>query len=100
MKITVHIHPITAACVLEREDGPQRIAGIVGAALGVLRKHGTRVAYAPLAVSGDIACAMSVRRNAGGAVIELDAPGTDLPGRGVVIERDFPRTDRRAVRRA
>lgn len=87
MQISIHIHPSTALALEEGHDAPREIAGVVAHALRTMRSHGKRIAYAPVVVSGDLSCAMSVRSSFKGVVIEIDAPGTDLPGRDVVIER-------------
>lgn len=90
MQVSIHIHPHTALALDEGPDGPVRIAGVVAHALRTLRRHGKRIAYAPVVVSGDLSCAMSVRSGFRGVVIEIDAPGTALPRRGLVIERAAP----------
>lgn len=98
MQVSIHIHPHTATALDEGPDGPVKIAGVVAHALRTMRSHGKRIAYAPVVLSGELSCAMSVRSGFKGVVIEIDAPGTSLPGRDVVIERLRPPSPRRPRR--
>ena len=55
-----------------------------------------RIAYAPAILPDGLGCAMSVHVGLLGMVVEVDRPGTLIPGRGVVPERDAaPRRARR-----
>lgn len=53
-----------------------------------VQSHGNRIAYAPAVLPDGLFCAMSVRVGLRGMVVEVDRPGTLIPGRGVVVERD------------
>jgi len=95
-QVTIHIHPETAGPLLAAgEDGARRLAAALRRAVGVYQGHGREVAYAPILLGDGTGCAMSVRGTRSGIVVELDAPGTLLPGRGVVRDVRPTRPPRR-----
>jgi hypothetical protein len=55
-----------------------------------VQSHGNRIAYAPAVLPDGLFCAMSVHVGLRGMVVEVGRPGTLIPGRGVVAERDEP----------
>lgn len=96
MKLSIHVHPATAAAVMaDAVHGPRHLGIAVREALQTSIQHGRRVAYAPLLIAGEFACAMSVHTTFHGVVVEIDAPGTRLPHRDVVKERNRPQPPKR-----
>ncbi len=84
-QVTIHIHPETAAPLLEAgEAGARELSAAVRAAVRILQAGGRDVAYAPLVLADGRGCAVSVTPRRFSVVVEIDAPGTLLPGRGLV----------------
>jgi hypothetical protein len=101
-EISIHIHPILADRLLaDRDHGPRVAASLARQAIEVVQASGRRIAYAPVALPGVGGCAMSAHGGARGVVVVIDPPGTAIPGRGVVVERersDAPRRGRQPAR--
>ena len=94
--ITIHLHAELADRLLaDRVEGPRALAILARQALRVVQASGPRIAYAPVDLPDGPGCAMSAHGGARGVVVTIDPPGTAIPGRGVVIERE-----REAPRRA
>ncbi len=89
-EITIRLHPDLADRILAAgPEGGAKLASLWRQAERAVRAHGGRIAYAPAVLPGGIGCAMSVRSGFRGVVVEVDRPGTLIPGRGVVAERPF-----------
>ena len=84
-QVTIHIHAETAAPLLAAGDkGVRRLSDAVRDALRLLQAGGKDVAYAPLRLADGRGCAVSVTPRRFSVLVEIDAPGTLIPGRGVV----------------
>ncbi len=92
-EITIRLHPDLADRLLaagRRAGAVEPVAA--GGAGGRLAR--APIAYAPAVLPDGIGCAMSVHLGLSGMVLEVDRPGTPIPGRDVVAER--PAEPRRA----
>jgi hypothetical protein len=90
-ELTLRFHPDTASPLLASgDDGARLLAAAVRRAVRVVQADGRDIAYAPLVLGDGRGCAMSARRFHGGILVEVDAPGTLLPGRGTVRGTGFP----------
>ena len=97
-EFTFRFHHETAAPLLASGDeGARHLAAAVRRAVLIVQSDGRDIAYAPLLLGDGRGCAMSARRFRGGVLVEVDAPGTLLPGRGTVRGTGFP-PPRRQVR--
>ena len=89
-EITIRLHPDLADRILAAgPEGGAQLASLWRQAERAVRSYGRQIAYAPVVLPGGIGCAMSVRSGFRGMVVEVDRPGTLIPGRGVVAERPF-----------
>ena len=102
-EITFHFHGELADRLLaDRVEGPRALAIVARQALRAVQASGPRIAYAPVDLPDGRGCAMSAHGGARGVVVTIDAPGTAIPGRGVVIDRwpsDTPRRPQQAGKR-
>ena len=98
-QITIRLHPDLAERLLAAgPEGARALSSLWRQVDGAVRSHGRRIAYAPAVLPEGLLCAMSDHAGLRGMVVEVDRPGTLIPGRGVVAERPFePR--RTAARR-
>ena len=88
-QITIHFHPELAEKLLADGDaGARAVAALSRQAMRVVQSCGRRIAYAPIALPNGMGCAMSTRGGAGDLVVEIDPPGSTIPGRGVVRESE------------
>ena len=88
-QITIHIHPELAEKLLVAGvEGARAVAAVSRQAIRVVQASGRRVAYAPVILPDGTSCAMSAHGGLRGLIVEIDRPGTAIPGRGVVRERD------------
>lgn len=86
-QVVLNIHRDTADVALSSAAGRERLGRAVAAAISAIPRDGRGIVYAPLDLGGGIACAMSVRPVKGNChVVDVDAPGTLIPGRGIVSE--------------
>jgi hypothetical protein len=86
-QITIHFHPVLAEKLLtDGVEGARAVAAPSRQAIRVVQASGRRIAYAPIALPNGTGCAMSAWGGARGLVVEIDAPGTTILGRGVVRE--------------
>jgi hypothetical protein len=84
-QITIHIHPKLADRLLaDGSDGAHAVATLSRQAMRIVQSHGRRIAYAPVLLPTGEGCSMSARGGIRGVVVEIDPPGTAIPGRGVV----------------
>lgn len=94
-QITIHIHPELAQAILaDGAEGARAVAALSRQAIRIVQACGRRIAYAPVVLPNGGGCAMSARGGVSGVVVEIDRPGTIIPGRGVVREpaaEDRPR---------
>ena len=91
-EFTLHLHADLADRLLaDRVAGSRALASLARQAIEVVQASGRRIAYAPVALPDGARCAMSAHGGARGVVVVIDPPGTAIPGRGVVVERE--RTD-------
>jgi hypothetical protein len=89
-EITIRLHPDLADRILAAgPDGGAQIASLWRQAERAVRSCGPRVAYAPAVLPGGVGCAISVRSSCRGMLVEVDRPGTLIPGRSVVAERPY-----------
>jgi hypothetical protein len=87
-EITIRLHPDLAEKLLAAgPEGPRTLSSLWRQVDGAVHSHGRRIAYAPVILPEGL-CAMSVRVGLRGMVVEVDRPGTLIPGRGVVADRD------------
>lgn len=87
-EITFHFHAKLADRLLaDRVEGPRALAILARQALRAVQASGPRIAYAPVGLPDGKGCAMSAHGGARGVVVSIDAPGTAIPGRGVVVDR-------------
>ncbi len=97
-RITIHIHPeLTYELASSGIETGRALGAVSRRAAEVIETFGCHIAYAPLALPKGLTCAMSVRESEQGPVVEVDRPGTTIPGRGVVL--DNARKARHPVRR-
>ena len=90
-EITIRLHPDLAEKLLAAGPaGGQALSSLWRQTERALRSHGSRIAYAPAILPNGLFCAMSVRVGLRGMLVEVDRPGTLIPGRGVVPEREAP----------
>ncbi len=86
-QITIHIHPQLAEALLaDGVDGARALGAVSRQAIHIVQACGRRIAYAPVILPNGKGCAMSARGGARGLIVEIDQPGTMIPGRGVVRE--------------
>lgn len=86
-QITIHIHPHLAERLLaDGVEGAHAVASLSRQAIRVVQSCGRRIAYAPILLPNGQGCSMSARGGARGVIVEIDPPGTTIPGRGVVRE--------------
>jgi hypothetical protein len=91
-QITIHIHPELAKSILaEGKDGAHAVAAISRQSLRIIQSCGRRITYAPVVLPNGTGCAMSTRGGMRGLFIEIDRPGTSIPGRGVVLDAERKR---------
>lgn len=89
--ITIRLHRDLAERLLEAgPDGARALAALWRQAGSAVRTHGRHIAYAPAVLPNGLHCAMSVHVGLRGMVVEVDGPGTLIPGRGVVVDRLEP----------
>jgi hypothetical protein len=97
-RITIHIHPELAEKLLaDGVEGARAVAALSRQAIRVVQACGRRIAYAPIALPNGTGCAMSARGGARGLIVDIDLPGTTIPGRGVVREMQPERKPERIV---
>jgi len=84
-QITIHFHPDLAEKLLaDGVEGARAVASLSRQAIRVIQDSGRRIAYAPIELPNGKGCAMSARGGANGLIVEIDPPGSTIPGRGVV----------------
>jgi hypothetical protein len=87
-EITIRLHPDLAEKLLAAgPEGARTLSSLWRQVDGAVRSHGRRITYAPV-ILPEALCAMSVQVGLRGMVVEVDRPGTLIPGRGVVADRD------------
>jgi len=94
-QITLHIHQELAETLLDGgRAGASAFASVSRQVVEIIQSHGRRIAYAPIYLGDGRGAAMSVRGGRSGLIVEVDRPGTLLPGRGVVreVEPFYPRS--------
>jgi len=95
-KITIHVHP-DAVAALSAASRHGTLHDGLARALALAFGEAADVSYAPLPLPDGGGCAMSARPGPQGTVVEIDAPGTMIPGRGLVrhlggtVRRPAPR---------
>jgi hypothetical protein len=90
-EITIRLHPDLAERILAAGSEGGRALSILWREAGkAIESHGAHIAYAPAVLPDGAHCAMSVHLGARGMIIEVDRPGTLIPGRGVVADRREP----------
>ena len=90
-QITIHLHPDLAEQILAAgPEGGHSLSALWRQAGRAIQLHGRHIAYAPAILPDGLHCAMSIHAGLRGMVIEVDRPGTLIPGRGVVAERREP----------
>jgi hypothetical protein len=90
-QITIRLHQDLAERILAAgPEGGRSLSALWRQAGRAIKSHGRRIAYAPAILPDGLHCAMSVHVSLRGMVIEVDRPGTLIPGRDVVVERDPP----------
>ena len=88
-EITIRLHPDLAERLLAAgPEGARALSSLWRQVNGAVRSHGRHIAYAPAVLPEGLLCAMSVHAGLRGMVVEVDRPGTLIPGRGVVPERE------------
>ncbi len=88
-EITIRLHPDLAEKLLAAgPEGARSLSSLWHQVDRAVHSHGRRIAYAPAVLPDGLACAMSVHVGLRGMVVEVARPGTLIPGRGVVAERD------------
>ena len=91
-QITIHFHPqLSEKLLADGVDGAHAIASLSRQAIRVVQACGRRIAYAPVILPNGEGCSMSARGSARGLIVEIDPPGTAIPGRGVVRETETDR---------
>jgi|SRR6516165_3610318 hypothetical protein len=99
-QITIHIHPQLAQSLLAAgPDGARALGTVSQQAARIVQAFGWHIAYAPVRLPNGSGCAMSVRGGQGGVVVDIDRPGTAIPGRGVVVQTEQAARKGRALRR-
>ena len=90
-EITTRLHPDLAEKLLAAgPEGARTLSSLWRQVDCAVQSHGPRIAYAPAVLPDGLLCAMSVHVGLRGMVVEVDRPGTLIPGRGVVPERNDP----------
>ncbi|MDI9849518.1 hypothetical protein QM467_15790 [Rhodoblastus sp. 17X3] len=90
-EITIRLHPDLAEQLLAAgPEGGRSLSALWRQAGNAIRSHGRHIAYAPAVLPDGLNCAMSVHVGLRGMVIEVDRPGTLIPGRDVVPDRREP----------
>jgi len=90
-QITIRLHQDLAERTLAAgPEGGRSLSALWRQAGRAIQAHGRRIAYAPVLLPDGSQCAISVHVGYRGMVIEVDRPGTLIPGRDVVVERDPP----------
>ncbi len=88
-EITIRLHPDLADKLLAAgPEGARALSSLWRQVDAATRSQGRRIAYAPAVLPDGLLCAMSVHVGLSSMVVEVDRPGTLIPGRGVVAERD------------
>lgn len=88
-QITVYIHPQLAEKLLaDGVGGGRAAAALLRQAIRIVQVCGSRIAYAPVVLPNGAGCAMSAHAGSRGLILEIDRPGTLIPGRGVVRETE------------
>lgn len=89
--ITIRLHRELGERLLDAgPEGAKALSALWRQAGGAIRSHGNHIAYAPAILPDGLHCAMSVHVGLRGMVVEVDRPGTLIPGRGVVVDRREP----------
>ena len=84
-QITIRLHQDLADQILAAgPDGARSLSALWRQAGRAIQSHGRHIAYAPAILPDGLHCAMSVHVSLRGMVIEVDRPGTLIPGRGIV----------------
>ncbi len=87
-QITIRLHQDLADQILDAgPDGARALSALWRQAGRAIQSHGRHIAYAPAVLPNGLRCAMSVHFGLRGMVIEVDRPGTLIPGRDVVVDR-------------
>jgi hypothetical protein len=86
-QITIRLHPDLADQLLAvGPDGGRSLSVLWRQVRRAIESHGWHIAYAPAILPDGLHCAMSVHVGLRGMVIEVDRPGTLIPGRDVVAD--------------
>jgi hypothetical protein len=86
-EITIRLHPDLAEKLLAAgPEGARTLSSLWRQVNDTVRSTGPRIAYAPAVLPDGLLCAMSIRVGLRGMVVEVDRPGTLIPGRGAVAE--------------
>jgi hypothetical protein len=94
-QIIIRLHQDLADHILAAgPDGARSLSALWRQAGCAIQSHGRHIAYAPAILPDGLHCAMSVHVGDRGMVIEVDRPGTLIPGRDVVPDPK-PDSDRR-----
>ncbi len=94
-EITIRLHPDLAEQLLAAgQEAGRSFSALWRQARNAIKTHGRHIAYAPAILPDGLHCAMSIHAGQRGMVIEVDRPGTLIPGRGVVADRK-PDSDQR-----
>ena len=87
-QITIRLHQDLADQIMAAgPDGGKSLSVLWNQAIRAVQKHGRHIAYAPALLPHGLCCAMSVHVGFRGMTIEVDRPGTIIPGRDVVVEK-------------
>ncbi len=90
-EIIIRLHPDLADRILAAgPEGGAQLASLWRQAERAVRSYGRQIAYAPAVLPGGVGCAISVRAGFRGMVVEVDRPGTLIPGRNLVADRREP----------
>jgi hypothetical protein len=90
-EIVIRLHPDLAdRLIAAGPESGRSLSALWRQAGSAIRSHGNRIAHAPALLPEGSQCAMSVRLGRQAMIIEVDRPGTLIPGRGVVPERRSP----------
>lgn len=99
-QITIRLHQDLADQLLAAgPDGGRSLSALWRQAERAIQSHGPRIAYAPAVLPDGLHCAMSIHVGLRGMVIEVDRPGTLIPGRDVVPEPPRPPKRQEPLRR-
>lgn len=91
-EITIRLHPDLAEQLLAAgPEGGRSLSALWRQAGRAIKSHGRHIAYAPAILPEGLHCAMSVHVGLRGMVIEVDRPGTLIPGRDIVADRKVDR---------